>query len=281
PPPAAPPLLDVPRPALGTGAGRGIGRGLALGLAAHGWSLALVGRTEERLQEVAAEIVTRGESPTEPVVAAADLTDHAAARAAVAQVEAAFDDLGGIGLLVNNAGVIEQREVSLVEDDLEDTWRVIEANVRGPLAVTRAVLPGMLARGGGRVVNINSGAAHREYSTYTGYNISKGALARLTTGLDSQYRDSGIRAFDLAPGVVATDMTAAMPAHADRTEWTPVEASVELLRAIGAGELDALSGRFFRAGADTVEGLVAHTYEVLVNDARRLRLVTWGSDDPM
>lgn len=271
--PASPLPSDLPRTAVVTGAGRGIGRSIALGLAAEGYDVALLGRTQENLDSVAAEI--EGTMVTTAVV---DVADPAAVDAAVAVTVEAF---GGIGLVVNNAGVIEEREVALAEDDVVDAWRVVETNVRGPLNLTRAVLPGMLAQGGGRIVNVNSGAGHRPVRTGTGYGISKGALSRLTTIVDAQYRDRGIAVFDLAPGVVATDMTAGMAAHADRTRWTPVEATVELVTAIGAGTLDRLSGRFLRAGSDTVAELVARTYEILVADARRLRLVPYGSEDPI
>lgn len=277
-----PAVIDVPRTAVVTGAGRGIGRGLALGLAAHGFAVGLVGRTRAHLDAVATEIADQareaGRDAPHVVVAVADLTVPQEVRDAVAALEG---QLGGVGLLVNNAGVIEHQEVAFADDDVEDAWRVIETNVRGPLLVTHAVLPGMLRHGGGRIVNINSGTGHRATPTYTGYAISKGALARLTTEVDVQYRDAGIRVFDLAPGVVATDMTAGMPAHEDRTEWTPVETVVELLMGIAEGRLDPLSGRFLRAGEDTVAELEAHTYDVLVADARRLRLVPYGPADPL
>ena len=260
------------RTALVTGAGRGIGRGIALGLAQAGYAVALVGRTRAHLDAVAEEIGGNA------FVAAADLVDRTAVLDAVARVEEA---LGGIGLLVNNAGVIERAEVPFVDDDVEDSWRVIEANVRGPLLVTHAVLPGMLARGDGRVLNLNSGAGHRAMTSYTGYAVSKGALARFTTQLDAQYRDRGIRVLDLAPGHVETAMTTSMPLHEGRTEWTPVEAVAELVRAFGDGELDALSGRFVRAGTDTVESLNAAAARIVDQDARRLGLRTYGSDDPL
>ncbi|KGM12973.1 SDR family NAD(P)-dependent oxidoreductase [Cellulomonas bogoriensis] len=278
--PGVPQMLQTPRTALVTGAGRGIGRALALGLAREGWAVALVGRTGAHLQAVAHEAVEAG-AEHEPLVAEVDVVDRGAVRAAVAAVEEGFVDHGGLGLLVNNAGVIERSEVPFGEDDLDDLWRVVEVNVRGPLTVTREVLPGMISRGGGRVVNINSGSGHRASPTYTGYGISKGALSRFTTLLDAQYRDQGIRVFDLAPGVVVTDMTRQMPLHEGRSDWTPVEASVDLLLAMGAGELDALSGRFVRAGSDTPASLQTHTYEIVVNDARRLRLVGFGPEDPV
>lgn len=273
--------VAAPRTALVTGAGRGIGRGLAVGLARHGFRVALLGRTREHLESAAAEVRDAGGEGAVAAVVPVDVTDAAGVRAAVARVQDALAADGGIGLLVNNAGVIERREVPFADDDPEDLWRVVETNVRGPVLVTHAVLPAMLARGRGRVVNINSGAAFRPSPAYTGYGVSKAALARLTTVLDAQYRDAGLRVFDLAPGVVATDMTAGMPTWEGRTEWTPVEASVDLVVGIAEGRLDALAGRFLRAGADTVASLAAHADDVVAHDARRLRLVPYGPDDTL
>lgn len=270
--------IHAPRTAVVTGAGRGIGAGLATGLAAHGYAVALLGRTPEHLERTAARIAADDGDPPRTLVLPVELTDAAAVRDAVARAE---DELDGIGLLVNNAGVIERTEGPFADDDVEDAWRVVETNVRGPMLVTHAVLPGMVARGGGRVVNVNSGSGHRATRTYTGYSVSKGALARLTTQVDAQYREHGVRAFDLAPGHVRTDMTESMPLHEGRQQWTPVEASVDLLLAIGEGDLDPLSGRFLRAGDDTAAELVARAYEILVSDARRLRLTTYGPTDPL
>lgn len=295
----------VPRTAVVTGAGRGIGAGLAAGLAAAGYDVALLGRTRAHLDDVAARIqaaaataaltsaltatptaasTAAGAAPATArrgphvVVVPVELTDAAAVREAASVVQ---DELGGVGLLVHNAGVIERAEVPFDQDDVEDTWRVIETNVRGPLLLTHALLPGMLAQGGGRIVNINSGAGHRGAGEYTGYGISKGALARMTTMLDTQYRDRGLRVFDLAPGVVRTDMTRGMPAHDARVAWTPIATVVELLVALADGGLDALAGRFVRAGMDTPASLAAHGAEIIAVDARRLRLVAWGASDPL
>lgn len=278
--PALTDLPPLPRTAVVTGAGRGIGRELALGLARRGWSLALVGRTAERLRETAALVAdARATSDVVCLTEAVDLTDAAATRAALGRVEAA---LGGVGLLVNNAGVLEQREAPFADDDVDDVWRVVEGTLRVAMNATHALLPGMLARGGGRVVNVNSGFAYRSgIAAYTGYQIGKAALARFTSALVAQHGSQGVRAFDLAPGVVPTDMSTSMPMHAERTEWTPVEAIVDLLAGIGDGRLDRLSGRFVRAGADTPDALAARADAILAADARRMRLVPWGADDPM
>jgi len=270
--------MTDPRPArraLVTGGHRGIGRELTLGLAAAGVDVALLGRNPDAMDEVAESARAHG---VRVATAAADVTDPDATRDAVTQID---DELGGTDLLVNNAGRIESVEADLLSTDLAETWQIVETNLYGPMLLAHAILPGMLERDGGRVVTINTGSAHKATPVYTGYAVSKGAAARLTTELSIQFHDHGLRAFDLSPGVVPTDMTASMPMHDNRTEWTPVQAIVDLLLGIARGELDALSGRFLRAGADTVASLQARTEQILATDARTLRLSTWGDDDPV
>ncbi|MBB5791457.1 SDR family NAD(P)-dependent oxidoreductase [Jiangella mangrovi] len=267
--------VPAARTAVITGASRGIGRALAVGLAAHGVSVGLVARDRARLDDAVAECRSHG-------VAAVGITADVTDRADVAEaVRALAGSLDRIDLLVNNAGVIESAEAPFLDTDVEDSWRSVEVNVRGPLLVTHAVLPVMLAGGGGRVVNLNSGLGYRSAEIYTGYAISKGALARFTGLLDLQYRSRGVRAFDLAPGHVETEMTTSMPMHAGRTEWTAPSDVVDLVAAIGDGVLDDLGGRFFRAGTDTPESLLALRDEILARDARTLRLPTAGPDDPL
>ncbi|HEX6329151.1 MAG TPA: SDR family oxidoreductase [Jiangellaceae bacterium] len=262
------------RRALITGASRGIGRELALGLAARGWAVGLVARKGGPLDAVAAECRARGAAVSNAV---ADVVDRPAVDQAVQTIVA---ELGGVDLLVNNAGIVESVETHFLSADVEETWRVVEVNVRGPMLVTHAVLSTMLESGGGRIVNINSGAAHDVRMVYTGYTVGKGALARLTAQIDAQYRGRGVRAFDLSPGVVRTDMTAAMPLHAARTDWTSPEDVVELVAAIGDGRLDDLGGRFFRAGVDTAESLLGQQNAILDSNARVLRLAPIAADDP-
>ena len=123
--------------------------------------------------------------------------------------------------------------------------------------MTWLVAPHMLAAGGGRIVNLNSGAARRAGADASAYNVSKTALARVTGSTHLAGWARGIRAFDLMPGVVRTDMTEAMDAHAGRTEWTDPAEVTDLVLALVSGELDAWSGRFVRAGIDTVASLRA------------------------
>ena len=107
--------------------------------------------------------------------AVADVVDLSAVDQAVQTVVA---ELGGVDLLVYNAGITESVETDFLSADVEETWRVVEVNVRGPMLVTHAVLGTMLDTGGGRIVNINSGAAHDVWTVYTRLHGGKGALAR-------------------------------------------------------------------------------------------------------
>jgi hypothetical protein len=101
---------------------------------------------------------------------------------------------------------------------------------------------------------------------------------RITEALAGSLEGSDVRAFDLSPGVVETDMTRSMTMWRGFTDWTPPERVVEFVAAIAAGELDQWSGRFLRVGADEPGTLAAATPE---GDARRLRLRPYGDDDPL
>lgn len=234
-----------------TGASRGIGAHVADALEQAGYA------------------VERGSRSTAPV------TDRVAVESWVADVVGRH---GRIDLLVNNAGVIDA-EVPLVDSDPEQWWETLEVNVRGPYLMTRAVLP-HLTPDTGRVVNINSGAAYRNSGVATAYNVSKGALARLTSQLGLGDARTAL-VFDLAPGVVRTDMTESMVMHRDRTEWTSPAEVTELLLALASGDLDAWSGRLVRAGLDTPSSLASRAASGLGELDRTLGLVPWGDDDPL
>ena len=271
---AVPEPQQAPRVALVTGASRGIGAAIAQALAARGYAVAMLARDPAALEAVAEPLRAAG---AEVVTAAVDVTDDGAVRGCV---DAVVARLGRIDLLVNNAGAIEP-EVPLWEADPARWWSVVETNVRGPFQVAHAVVPHMIGGGGGRVVNLNSGSGMRESARLSAYSASKAALARLTGALHAAGEQHGVHAFDLAPGVVRTDMTLSMDLHEGRTEWTPVEAVTALVLALGSGELDAWSGRFVRAGVDTPDSLRARAAAGLGPDDRRLRLQPWGPDDPL
>lgn len=262
------------RTALVTGASRGIGREVALGLARAGLDVALLARDADRLAEVAGEVRGLGRTA---VALPCDVTDPVAVADAVARAER---ELGSVDLLVNNAGRIDT-EVPLWEADPDEWWSVLETNVRGPFLLARQVVPGMLARGGGRVVDLNSGAGSHDNGHASAYNLSKTALMRLGAGLHLAGHARGLRVLEVAPGVVRTDMTASMRAHEGRTEWTPVERTVDLVAAFARGELDACSGWFVRASHDTPASLAALAAGDTAPAARRLRVQPASDGDPL
>ena len=259
--------------ALVTGASTGIGRSLADGLAARGMAVAGLARNEQRLATAMAEVAEANGVRT--LAVAADVTDRAAVDAAVARVA---DELGRVDLLVNNAGVIDAAEVPVWEADPDQWWDVVASHVRGAQLLVRAVVPGMLARGHGRVVSLASGMSTKANRDYSAYSVAKTGLMRLTEALDLSLQGSGVHAFDVAPGVVDTPMTRSMEMWRDFTDWTPPERVVEIVAAIAAGELDAWAGRFVRAGKDDLETLRALSPSDAV---RRLRLRPYGEDDPL
>jgi 3-oxoacyl-[acyl-carrier protein] reductase len=258
------------RVALVTGASRGIGRAIATRLDQEGMHLALVARSQEGLESLRAELLARN-GDRRILVLPADVTDPASVANAVAATEAEF---GGIDLLVNNAGVTESKDASLWESDAHDWWQVITTNVLGPMLFCQAVVPGMVRRGSGRIVNINSLRAVHALPTQTAYGVSKAALAKVTQGLASGLAGTGVLAFDYSPGRVKTDLThqLGMAARPDTT-WTPLEQAAEGIVVIARGSLDPLAGRFLHAHddwqqmGDLAEDIVRHGGRTLVVSA--------------
>ncbi|WP_432537602.1 SDR family NAD(P)-dependent oxidoreductase [Kineococcus arenarius] len=261
--------------ALVTGASRGIGRELVLGLAGAGWSVGALARDAVALDGVVEEVTTAGGRAVGTCV---DVADAHGVAAAVHALEA---ELGGTTLLVNCAGRIEADEAVPWEADLDEVRRVLEANVLGPFHLVRAVVPGMVARGGGRVVDLSSGAAHKDAPLHAAYGASKAALFRLGGAVTAAGREHGVLAFEVSPGVVRTGMSTGMAVHAERTEWTDPADVVALVLAVARGELDAWAGRLVRAGTDTPASLVAAARAGLAPRARSLDVVPYGPDDPL
>ena len=259
--------------ALVTGASSGIGRHLAQGLAERGMVVAGMARSADILTGVMAKVAD--DTGARTLAVPADVTDRASVEAAVARVTA---ELGNVDLLVNNAGVIDAAEVPLWEADPDQWWDVVASHVKGAFLLCRTVVPWMLLRNQGRIVNIASGQSVRVNPVYSAYGVAKTGLVRITEALHAALEGSDVKAFDLAPGVVDTPMTRSMSMWDGRTDWTPPEQVVEFVAAIARGELDSWSGRLVRVGADDPAVLAGMTPE---DDARRLRLRPYGGDDPL
>ncbi len=229
-----------------TGAGRGIGAELARTLAGDGYAVGLLGRDEKTLTAVAERL----DVPTR--VVQADVTVPAEARDAVATVT---DDLGPIDLLVNNAGVREQRSTLPWAADADDWWHVVGVNLRGVVLMTSAVLPAMIARGSGRVVDLGSGAGQRPEPRYSAYSVSKAAaLQWMHNVVAALGDDSAVRVVSASPGLVRTDMTEKMwadPAGSDaKLEFGSVDPLLRFVQRFAAGELDHLHGQFVHTVKD-------------------------------
>jgi NAD(P)-dependent dehydrogenase (short-subunit alcohol dehydrogenase family) len=215
----------VGRRALVTGATRGIGRATALALAAAGWDVAVTGRTAHRgegrddsdtgagralpgsLEETGEGIRTAGGRSLELV---ADLHDHDALRSSVERVESEW---GGIDLLVNNAvDTAPGSMVPIAELHVAQLEAKLAANAVAPFVLIQSVLPGMLARGGGTIVDVTSHTATADPPGPVGqggwgvaYAASKAAAHRFAPLLAVELGDRGIRAYNLDPGYVETE----------------------------------------------------------------------------
>ena len=241
--------------ALVTGGGRGVGEGIARELAAAGARVAVSARTHDQLDAVAREI--------SGLAIVADVTD----RAAVAMVDQVEAELGPIDLLVANAGR-NVREQKAWEVDPADWWNVFEVNVFGVYLCCRAVIPGMLERGGGRIVITGSGASYLPHSGSTAYSSSKAAVWRFGNVLAEQL-ERRIPVFVISPGLVRTEMTKAAP---DDAPWTPPELAPRLVRALASGRADGLSGRYIHAEHDEIDELIRRADEIQERDLNAIRL---------
>lgn len=221
-----------------SGAGGGIGAAIADALAAEGMSLLLLGRTGSRVRAVADDLQQRYGAQVLP--AAVDVTDAAAVERVVLHVE---QQLGTVDLLVNNAAVIDHPELPFWEADPEEVWRVVHNNLRGPILLTRALLPPMVQRGHGHVVNVTSrGRAATRTGTYTGYAVSKRALSVLTESLAGPLAGTGVVALDLLPGLVRTAMTLSMPVWDGVTAWDDPSLAARVVVDVARGRYDDRSG---------------------------------------
>ena len=193
--------------ALITGAGTGIGKAIGLAFAAEGAKVAVMGRRVEKLREVVDEI---GKSGGEAVAVAGDVAKAADAARAVREV---VEKLGGLNVLVNNAGMLSAKTVEQVP---EEEWdRVMAINVKGPFLMSRAALPEFRKAGGGAIVNIGSILGLIAMKDRAAYCASKGAVTLLTKAMALDHAHEKIRVNCICPSLVETELIAGLFASAD------------------------------------------------------------------
>jgi NAD(P)-dependent dehydrogenase (short-subunit alcohol dehydrogenase family) len=267
-----------------SGGGRGLGRLLARTLGSAGASVGLIARSGAELAETVAEIELAGWTAA---AAIADVTDHIATAAAVAELR---ERLGPVDVLINNASV-GGPIATLWDADPGEWWRTFQVNLGGVYVLTRIVLPDMIAAGGGRVLNITSNAGVYRWPLASAYATSKAALVKLTENLAAETRRHGVAVLSVDPGLLPIGLTepalnsapAAGTPEARLADWVrdriasghgadPGHAT-DLILQLAAGRGDGLSGRHLTVG-DDLGYLVAHIDQIQREDLHVLRLRT-------
>jgi 3-oxoacyl-[acyl-carrier protein] reductase len=231
--------------AIVTGASRGIGAATALALGEAGASVMLAARDAARNEASAERIAASGGRAT---AMACDVSNYQACQLLVQQTTQRF---GPPDVLVNNAGVIEP--IGVVGDTDPAEWaRSIQINLIGAYYAIRAVLPAMLARGRGAIINVSSGAALRPQEGWSAYCTGKAGLAMLTRSIDMEHRAAGIRVFGFQPGTTDTDMQVIIRASGinpisriPREQLTPVTHPARAIVYLCTPDADDLAGREF------------------------------------
>ncbi len=278
-----------------TGGGRGIGRAIALKLAKDGAAVMVSARSTNEIEETAELIRAAG---GRAVACAADVSDLDAVRKMLAATEA---ELGAPTILINNAGGGVPNSAGPFElIEPEGMTAGIERNLLAAMHISRLVLPGMLARKCGRIINVASGAGMLGMPYIAPYSVAKTGIIRFTEVLADEMLGRGVTVFSITPGNVITKLTERMvpvldlmiatpppgtpwiypPGHElEECGWYPPERAGELCAFLASGKADSVSGRFFSVHYDEAE-IVAQAERVMAEQLYTLRIPTLNGVEP-
>ena len=188
--------------ALVTGGAYGIGFAIAEALAGAGAKVAFNCRTQANLDKALADYAAKG------VDARGYIADVTAEDQVAELIEKIEGDLGGVDILVNNAGIIKR--IPMAEMSVEDFRQVVDIDLTGPFICSKAVIPGMLKRGHGKIINVCSMMSELGRETVSAYAAAKGGLKMLTKNICSEYGEANIQCNGIGPGYIATSQNAVL-----------------------------------------------------------------------
>jgi len=262
-----------------TGGGRGIGQAIALALATAGFCTAVLARSQSELDKTV-QLIEHAGGRAQAFVA--DVTDVLTVQTAMRNIE---QSLGPVDLLVNNAA-IGGPIGPFWETDADQWWQAMEVNLRGPVLCSRAVLPSMVARHHGRIVNIASSAIPVPY--FSSYATGKTALIRFTETIAAELVPHGVRVFALAPGTVRTAMSEYSLNSPEGRKWIPwfqriftegldisAERPARMVVELASGRADRLSGKLLSV-SDDLDLLLKNEKQIEEDKLFSLRVRTLG-----
>lgn len=264
-----------------TGGGRGIGRAIALELARRGARVVVSARSEDQVRETAEQIELEGGSA---LAVPADVTSREQVQA---MAKRTIDHFGRVDVLINNAGAF--RAVGPAwEVDPETWWSDHETNVFGSLLCCQAVLPGMIERGEGIIINLCGGGADRPFLGASGYGSSKAGLMRFTDTLAFELELAGhpIQVYGFDPGLVRSEMTVSVTHDPAAEQWIPgmrvwleqgmdhpaEESAGAIAKLIGIS-CPAITGRIFTYNQDFRE-IARRAEDIRARDTYQIRYLT-------
>ena len=263
--------------AIVTGASRGLGREYARVLVAAGAAVVCVARTLSDLEETVDAVARTGGAA---LACVADVSSADGVREVMARTEQAY---GVPDLLVNNAGILGPLG-PLHENDVEQWWRCLATNLGGPMRMMNAVLPRMLERNHGRIINVASGSGTSATPYLCGYVTSKAALIRLTETVGKEIAGTGVRGFAIEPGTARTRMAEEVINSPSGKRWLgwfrdyinehecSIELAADFILLLAGGAADELSGRFL--SVHNIEQALRNQDAIRRADALTLKLLS-------